>query len=158
MARTWAGWGAFRCWRTSASQWGRAGYSSPGTSTLIKKKIKFSSHIRKFRREQLQSYIWLTASSYMVKYLRISPYTRKPFLISDFATDPIRISLFMRTISWRDEANAWEDRLLWGKVSEERLVGKREGITESGEEEMHVCEGSGGGKRGRKIVCVRRNA
>ncbi len=31
--------------------------------TLIKKKIKFSSNIRKFRMEQLQSHIWLTASS-----------------------------------------------------------------------------------------------
>ncbi len=34
--------------------------------TLIKKKIKFSSYIRKFRMEQLQSHIWLTASSYTV--------------------------------------------------------------------------------------------
>ncbi len=49
--------------------------------TLIKKKIKFSSYIRKFRMEQLQSHIWLTASSYMVKYLRISSYIRKPFII-----------------------------------------------------------------------------
>ncbi len=31
--------------------------------------------------EQLQSHIWLTASSYMGKYLRISSYIRKPFLI-----------------------------------------------------------------------------
>jgi hypothetical protein len=36
--------------------------------------------------EQLQSHIWLTASSYMVKYLRISPYSRKPFLIYDLCT------------------------------------------------------------------------
>ncbi len=42
--------------------------------TLIKKEIKFSSYIWKFRMEQLQSLIWLTASSYMVKYLRISSY------------------------------------------------------------------------------------
>ncbi len=41
--------------------------------------------------EQLQSHIWLTASSYMVKYLRISPYIRKPFLIYDFATAPFWI-------------------------------------------------------------------
>jgi hypothetical protein len=34
--------------------------------TLVEKKIKFSSHKRKFRRERLQSHIWLTASSYMV--------------------------------------------------------------------------------------------
>jgi len=38
-------------------------------------KIKFSSYIRKFRMELLRSHIWLTASSYMVKYLHISPYT-----------------------------------------------------------------------------------
>jgi hypothetical protein len=61
--------------------------------TLIKKKIKFSSYIRKFRVEQMQSRIWLTASSYMVKYLRISSNIRKPFLIYDFAPDPIIISL-----------------------------------------------------------------
>ncbi len=48
---------------------------------LIKKKIKFSSYIRKFRRDRWQSNIWLTASWYMVKYLRISSYIRKPFLI-----------------------------------------------------------------------------
>ncbi len=51
--------------------------------TLIKKKIKFSSYIRIFRVEQLQRHIytvWLTASSYMGKYLRISSYIRKPFL------------------------------------------------------------------------------
>ncbi len=46
-----------------------------------KKKIKFSSYIRIFGMKQLQSLIWLTASSYMGKYLRISSYIRKPFLI-----------------------------------------------------------------------------
>ncbi len=43
-------------------------------------------YIRKLRWEQLQSQIWLTASSYMGKYLRISSYIRKPFLINDFST------------------------------------------------------------------------
>jgi hypothetical protein len=62
-----------------------------------KKKIKFSSYIRKFRMEQLQSHIWLTASSYMGKYLRISSYTRKP-LQNEFATAPLWISLYMRKI------------------------------------------------------------
>ncbi len=42
--------------------------------------------------------IWLTASSYMVKYLCISSYIRKPFLIYDFAPDPIWISIYMRKI------------------------------------------------------------
>ncbi len=56
--------------------------------TLIKKKIKFSSYIRKFRMERLQSHIWLTASSYM----------GKPFLLYDFITAPLWISLYMRQI------------------------------------------------------------
>ncbi len=47
----------------SEGYWARA--------TLIKKKTKISSYIRKFIWERLQSHIWLTASSYMVKYLRI---------------------------------------------------------------------------------------
>ncbi len=46
-----------------------------------KKKTKFSSYIRKFRMEQLQSHIWLMASSYIGKYLRIFSYIKKPFLI-----------------------------------------------------------------------------
>ncbi len=46
--------------------------------TLIKKKIKLSSYIGKFRVVQLQSHIWLTASSYIGKYLRISSIIRKP--------------------------------------------------------------------------------
>ncbi len=65
---------------------------------LMKKKRKFSSYKRKFRMEQLQSHIWLTASSYMGKYLRISSYIRKPFLIYDFATAPFWISLYMTKI------------------------------------------------------------
>jgi hypothetical protein len=50
--------------------------------------------------EQLQSHVWLTASSphYMGKYLRISWNIRKPFLIYDFATAPLRLSLCMRKI------------------------------------------------------------
>ncbi len=45
--------------------------------------------------EQLQSHtsIWLTASSNIVKYLRISSYIRTPFLIYDFATTPFWNSL-----------------------------------------------------------------
>ncbi len=63
-----------------------------------KRKLKFSSYTRKFRMEQLQSHIWLTASSYMGIYLRISSYIRKPFFIYDFATAPLWISLYMRKI------------------------------------------------------------
>ncbi len=68
------------------------------SSILIKKKIKFSSYIRKFWMEQLQIHIWLTASSYMRKYLRISSSIRKPFLIYNFATAPFWISLYMQKI------------------------------------------------------------
>ncbi len=81
-----------------------AGICSPTVASrgwrdpLIKKKIKFSSYIRKFRAEQLQSHIWLTASSYMGKYLRISSYNRKPFLIYDFAAALLWISWYMRKI------------------------------------------------------------
>ncbi len=66
-------------------------------AALIKKTIKFSSYKGKFRVEQLQSHI-LTASSYMGKYLPISSYIRKPFLIYNFATAPLWISLYMRKI------------------------------------------------------------
>ncbi len=64
--------------------------------TMIKKKRKFSSYIRKFIIEQLQSHIWPTASS----YLSISSYIRKHFLINDFSTAPLWISLHMRKISF----------------------------------------------------------
>ncbi len=67
-------------------------------NTLIKKKIKLSSYIGKFRVEQLQSHIWLTASSYMGKYFGISSYIRKPFLIYEFATAPLWISLYIRKV------------------------------------------------------------
>jgi hypothetical protein len=57
--------------------------------TLIKKKIKFSSYIRKLNRDRLQSHKWLTASSYIVKYLRISSYIWKPLLIQYMTLQPI---------------------------------------------------------------------
>jgi hypothetical protein len=44
-----------------------ASYYLPPPFTLIKKKIKLSSYIIKFRKEQLQSHIGLTPSSYMGK-------------------------------------------------------------------------------------------
>ncbi len=58
----------------------------------------FLIYIVKFRVEQLQSHIWLTASSYMGKYFRLPLYIRKPFLIYDFATAPLWISLYMRKV------------------------------------------------------------
>ena len=65
--------------------------------SLLKKKRKFSSYVRKFRWDRVQqSHIWLIISSYMTKYLRIFSYIRKPFLIHDFAPDPFCISIYMR--------------------------------------------------------------
>ncbi len=50
--------------------------------------------------EQLQSHIWLTASSYMVKYLRISSYCMlgNPSSYISLHHAPFWISLHMRTI------------------------------------------------------------
>ncbi len=80
-------------------------------STLLKTKIKFSSYIRKFGMEQLQWHKWwLTASSDMGKYLRISSYIRKPFLIYDFATAPLWISLYTRKIWFSFLSVLWKQR------------------------------------------------
>ncbi len=57
-------------------------------SSLIKNEIQFSSYIRKFRRERVQSHICVTASRYMAKYIFAH------FLIYDFAPDPVRIFLY----------------------------------------------------------------
>ncbi len=68
--------------------------------TLIKRKIKFSSYIRKFRVKQLQSHI---EEGFLIMYMRkcanISLYMRRPLVTYDFfATAPFWISLCMRTI------------------------------------------------------------
>ncbi len=54
------------------------------TAHTDEKERKKFPHIRKFRMEQLQSNIWLTASSYMRKYLRISSYMTFQLLHSEF--------------------------------------------------------------------------
>ena len=53
-----------------------------------KKEKKIFLIYKEMQRDRVQSHIWLTASLYMVKYLRISSYIRKAFLINDFAPDP----------------------------------------------------------------------
>jgi hypothetical protein len=66
---------------------------------LIKKEKKIFLISKEIQRDRVQSHIWLTgASSYMVKYLRISSYMKKPFPIYDFAPDPIWISSYMMKI------------------------------------------------------------
>jgi hypothetical protein len=59
--------------------------------TLIKRKITFSSYIKIQKGSGAKSYITngLLQSSYMVKYLHISSYIRKPFRRYDFTPDPI---------------------------------------------------------------------
>ncbi len=69
----------------------------PRPCTDIKGKKIFLIY-KEIQRDRVQSHLWLTASSYMVKYLSISSYIRKPFLIYDFAPDPIWTSFYMRKI------------------------------------------------------------
>ncbi len=52
-------------------------------------KKKISSYTRKCRWDRVQSHILLTGSSYVTKYLRISSYIRKPFLILYMALHPV---------------------------------------------------------------------
>ncbi len=66
--------------------------------TQIKNKIKFSLYLRKFRRDRY--HIWLTASSYMVKYLRISSYIRKPFLIQYMTFLFLFLSVYNTYFKW----------------------------------------------------------
>jgi hypothetical protein len=71
-------------------------------ATLIKKENQIYLNYKEIQNGRLQSHtcIWLMASSYMAEYLHTSSYIRKPFLIYDFATDLIWISLYMRKISF----------------------------------------------------------
>ncbi len=99
--------------------------------TLIKKKRKLSSYIRKFKVEQLQSHIWGRASSYMRKCAIISPYLRRPLVIYDFATAPLWISLYMRKflfsflsvhgLTWSLQytlyVHMWMTRSVWSRIS-----------------------------------------
>jgi hypothetical protein len=57
-----------------------------------KKENKIFLIYKEIQRDRVQSHIWLTASSYMGKNLRVSAYTY------DLASDPICISLYMRKV------------------------------------------------------------
>jgi hypothetical protein len=65
--------------------------SSPPSSTLIKKKIKFSSYIRKFRNGAVaKSYMTNGVLIYGEIFAHFLIYSiRKPFLIYYFATAPL---------------------------------------------------------------------
>ncbi len=109
----------YYCWQTAL----RDSFYVRIYRTLIKKETKFSSYIRKSRREQLQSHIWLMGSSYMIKYLRISSYVRKPFLIYDFATAPIWISLYLRKILFSFLSVYY----IWGNIESDDSAGTPDG-------------------------------
>ncbi len=70
----------------------------PGSPYTDKKGNKILLIYKEIQRDQVQSHIWVTASLYVAKYLRISSYIRKPFLMYDFAPDPLWISLYIRKI------------------------------------------------------------
>jgi hypothetical protein len=56
---------------------------------MIKKKIKIFLIYKEIQNGALAKSYKTNASSYMRKYLNISSYIRKPFLIYDFATAPL---------------------------------------------------------------------
>ncbi len=78
--------------------WGVQKRIFPHHEYTDKKENKIFLKYKEIQRDRVQSHIWLTASSYMGKNLRISSYIRKPFLIYDFAPAPIWISLYMRKV------------------------------------------------------------
>jgi hypothetical protein len=54
-----------------------------------KKEKKIFLIYKEIQRDRVLNHILLTTFSYMVKYLYISSYIRKPFIMYDFAPDPI---------------------------------------------------------------------
>ncbi len=76
-----------------------------------KKENKIFLVFEEIHRDRVQSHLWLTASSYIMKYLRISAYIRKPFIIiNDFAPDPIWISLLCRWLQLAQLAKGKKSR------------------------------------------------
>ena len=61
---------------------------------LIKKKTKFSSCIRKFRWDCVQSHILGRDSLHMRKCANFSPYMRRPLVIYDFTPDPLNFLIY----------------------------------------------------------------
>ncbi len=59
-------------------------HSTSSPKYTDKKENKIFPYIRKSRRERLQSHIWLTVSSFMTKYLRISSWMTLQPLPSEF--------------------------------------------------------------------------
>ncbi len=67
--------------------------------TLLIKKTKFSSYFRKFRKDRVQSYIWLSASPYMNKYfVHFLIFLGSPSSYLTLHLILFWISLFMRNI------------------------------------------------------------
>jgi hypothetical protein len=74
-----------------AAEAGMTAHRSHRAATLIKKKVKFSSYIRKFRVEQLESHSYMTNGLLIWGNICAFPHIciRKPFLIYAFATAPL---------------------------------------------------------------------
>ncbi len=83
----------------------------------------------------------------MVKYLRISSYIRKPFLIYDFATDPFWISLYMNDeVGWNNAMNIdslpnvvnLKHDVLYSRFSSDRDADSRRQVQPRGVKGPHV--------------------
>ncbi len=72
---------------------------------LIRKKMIFSSYIRKFRMKQLQSHIWLTASSYMGNICAFPHILGSPTSISLYFEENL-IFFFISALSLKRKKNS----------------------------------------------------
>jgi hypothetical protein len=92
-------------------------------ATLIKKKIKFSSYIRKFKMEQLQSHIGLTKlRPPHIQYGEIFAhfliyYEALPHILCDFATAPLWISLYEENLIFFFISVRYKDRFYFSQLS-----------------------------------------
>jgi hypothetical protein len=80
-------WGKFSFFFISVFLTDTKSHSLPNMTHTDKKEKKIFLIYKEIQRDRVQSHIWLSASSFMVKYLHIFSYIRKPFLIYDFASE-----------------------------------------------------------------------
>jgi hypothetical protein len=94
--------------------------------------------------KRVQGHVWQTASSYMGKNLRISSYIRRPFLINDFAPDPIWISLYMRKIlfNFYQCMRMYDCEHVWRRVWGHEEAAWPQGLILSGNERRWVADNS----------------
>ena len=75
--------------RVGTSEWAVPEFIDPGFRENKPKTLVFSHWKRAVWACFHENWVYNFGHWYMVKYLRISSYIRKPFLINDLATDPI---------------------------------------------------------------------